>query len=484
MRRLAGAAVALAQRDGVRLPDLALLSAWGDPLPFDLPAGAGPELLGRLHESSLAGGDRRARGAFYTPAAVADRLVRWTAPWRAQVVCDPACGGGAFLLAAMRAGVAVDRLVGIDIDPVAAAVAEAAVCLAAGGRPPRIAVADALVDPWPVEADVVVGNPPFLGQLKASTARTRDRAATVGRTGYADEAVLFLRRSVELARPGGAVALLQPLSLLSAAGAAPTRAALAPLVERVWLPEAQLFDDAAVSVCAVVVRPDRTGPSVVATGGAPWADLLADAHGVPAVDLGDGPVLGEWCTVTAGFRDEYYGLVPHVAESAEVPTGAPLVTSGLIDPNRCRWGEVPARFAKRRWQAPVVDRPADGVPKVLVATQTRVVEAVVDVAGSWVPVTPVVSVVPSDGDVWRTLAVLLAPPVSAWALRRTAGTGMSARALKLTAAHVRAIPSPPDATAWSASAAALAAGDLDAAGVAGCEAYGVDVLDWWRGLLP
>jgi len=45
---------------------------------------------------------RRELGAFYTPSDVADRLVERALPEGAPVVCDPACGDGAFLLAAAR----------------------------------------------------------------------------------------------------------------------------------------------------------------------------------------------------------------------------------------------------------------------------------------------------------------------------------------------------------------------------------------------
>ena len=62
------------------------------------------------------------------------------------------------------------------------------------------------------------------------------------------------------------------------------------------------------------------------------------------------------------------------------------------------------------------------VPKVLVASQTKVIEAVVDEAGRAVPGTPVVSVEPTDPevDVWH-LAALLTSPVAT----RTARAGGS-----------------------------------------------------------
>src|SRR5918995_691779 len=86
----------------------------------------------------------------------------------------------------------------------------------------------------------------------------------------------------------------------------------------------------------------------------------------------------------------------------------------------------PTRFARQRYDAPLVDLAAvrsgplgswaDArlVPKLLVAGQGRVIEAVVDERGEWLPSVPVVSVVPRESaDLWRILAVLLAPPVGA-----------------------------------------------------------------------
>jgi predicted RNA methylase len=393
--------------------------------------------------------------------------VRWAVDGLDRpVVCDPSCGGGAFLLEAARR---TDRLVAIDVDPLAVAVTEAALLLASGRRPVTM-VGDALLDEWPAEVDAVVGNPPFLSQLRSATVRDRERAAALGATGYVDESALFL---LAAARRAGRVALLQPESVVASAGAAAVREELAGRVERIWVPDRPLFD-AAVRVVGVVVGPG---------GGAvtDWAALLADARGVPEVALADDHgTLGERCTVTAGFRDEYYGLGPFVREGE----GAPLITAGLIDPNRCRWGEVPARYGKQRWERPGVVGDRDVVPKVLVATQTRVVEAFADEDGTCVPCTPVISVVPHDLPLRHALAVLLAPPVSAWALRRSVGTALSGDAIKLSAGQVRSIPLPAPSPSWDVAADLLRDGDLVGAGRAMGDAYGCDVLDWWEARLP
>ncbi len=213
----------------------------------------------------------------------------------------------------------------------------------------------------------------------------------------------------------------------------------------------------------------------------------------------------------ADFRDQYYGLVPYVREAADVPAGvrtAPLVTSGLVDPATCRWGDATTRFARTRWTAPVVDLDAlDAgpdqrlarwararlVPKVLVATQGRVLEAVVDEHAAWLPSVPVVTVSVGAAPpalLYRVVSVLLAPPVVANAAARYAGTALSASALKLAAGQVATLPLPADTAAWDegaehARAAHLAGPEhrakaLQACAEAMCAAYGDDAaLTWW-----
>jgi hypothetical protein len=559
-RTVAGVAVSVARHLGVRLPDLRLLSAWGEPRPVRVPAGAvSPWSLGEVHQSLLGRGRRRQGGVFYTPPEMAATVSRWalgvaTSP--VPVVADPAVGGGSFLLAAgeqlvrrglSRGDAVAHHLVGIDVDPVAAAVCEAALSIWAGGAAvPEVIVADALTLPeeaWPAGLDVVVGNPPFLNQLGRATARRGEEAAELRRRfgsvagGYADTAALFLVLGTAMVVDGGSVAMVMPRSFLATrhAGAA-RRAVLADAsLESLWLPDDGGFD-ASVRVCVPVLRKGGSTGEVrrfagtpprrrraaeadrVAIAAAPtWSHLAADDEaGVPSVaQLRTDGVLGAWCEATADFRDQYYGMAPFVVDDPDDDLDdasfAPLVTSGLIDPARCRWGGRPVRYHKRCWQAPRVDlarlRTESGlgrwdqrrlVPKVLVATQTRVIEAVVDERGTWLPSTPVITVTTSPERLWHAAAVLLAPAVAAWALRSFGGAALSASAIKLSASQVRSLPTPAGREAWDEAAVAVreasAAATDDArlaallrAGRASSRAYGIDdpaVTDWWAGRLP
>ncbi len=503
--------------------------------------------LGDLHQRLLTAGDRRAAGAWFTPWPLVEHLVDQALARGSDVgagevrVLDPACGAGVFLAAVARQLVGrcredpvrcVARSVhGTDLDPDAVDLARVVLWLELlpwldpGAPLPDLAlrVGDSLGDaaPEPASWDVVVGNPPFLNQLERATAQERAAAERMRREDpgvlrpYTDLSAVFLARAVSWVRPGGRVALVQPVSLLAARDAAGVRARVAAtcVVESLWTSDGRAFD-AAVSTCAPVLRRSTTehpqgevarsggvppvpGPAVSPgdlTG--PWGHLVAAGLGVPALVWRTRGVLGELAGCTADFRDQYYGLAGAVAEGRPGPGRAPLVTSGLIEPARCDWGVRPTRFLKQGWAAPVVvlDRLDDRlagwararlVPKVLVGTQGRVVEAVADPAGRWLPSVPVISVVPHEGRLWHVLAVLLAPPVSVHAATTYAGAALSPTAIKLSARQVAAVPLPVDEGAWDAAAIVLSQGQeegmVEAARLM-CAAYDVPagpVLDWW-----
>ncbi|NYI47705.1 hypothetical protein BJ993_004785 [Nocardioides aromaticivorans] len=423
----------------------------------------------RAHEQGLAvqREERRRRGAFYTPP----ELVEWVLdralaglPAGAPVL-DPACGAGHFLVAAARR-VGVAAVHGSDLDAEAVAIARERLAAEDPSVPPeqiaaQVVVADGL-EAWAGRRfAAVVGNPPFLGQLRRRTAR-QSEGSRRGLGAYTDTSAVFLHRCLDLVGDDGVVALVQPLSVLAARDAGPVRAAVAErgAITDFWCSPRPVFDGTPVLTCVPVVRVGA-GP---ATDPDDWGALAAPSFGIPDAHLPAGSgVVGDLATCTADFRDQYYGLVPFVHDD---PAGTPLVTSGLIDPAELRWGSAPTRFARQPYDVPSVDLAAlraDGrlagwadarlVPKLLVAAQGRVVEAVVDEAGAWLPSVPVLSVVPHDpADLWRLLAVTLAPPVVAHAAARYLGTGLTPGSVKVSARQLAALPLPVDGTAWEEGA--------------------------------
>lgn len=205
----------------------------------DARGGMSPELPGRVYERQRAA-DRRARRAgavYYTPPHLVDFAIdRALGPLVAEAggdplavrVLDPACGGAAFLLAALehltargadRLAVLRRCLVGIDVDPQAAAVARLALGVAVPEAGPddlarAVVVADAL-EPDAAPAgrfDAVVTNPPW-GQKRFALSlekRRRYRALYASARGAIDPFALFVERAHGLLRPGGRWGMVLP----------------------------------------------------------------------------------------------------------------------------------------------------------------------------------------------------------------------------------------------------------------------------------
>ena len=446
----------------------------------------------------LAPQSRKDRGSYPTPHWLVEDVVCHTlppvTPGQRITVLDPACGDGRFLVAAAErlfAAGAVPNLVGIDVD-------EAALGLAAAALDGRGEVVLEHGDALRAElthggVDVVLGNPPFLSQLASTTSRRG--ASRHGGGPYANAAAEFLAVAVRAVRPGGRVGLVLPQSILASRDAAPVRADVEQLAKRTWSwwSPRPVFE-AQVLVCALGF--ERRAAPVVPNSGGSWSDVVTDAIGVPRLQpLASDGMLGEQARLSANFRDQYYALVPAVADDA---IGPPLITSGLIDPGRSRWGERPVTFARQQHSSPRVDLSALPawmqrwsaellVPKVLIANQTRVIEAVADPAGAWLPGVPVLTARPTHAtDVWPVAAVLTSPVASAWAWHRAAGTGLSADTLRLGPRWLAELPWPQGPLGPAVEA--LQAGDLVGCGREIVTSYGLEetssLVDWWSRQLP
>lgn len=191
-----------------------------------------------LYPILLAPKDRGRLGAYYTPpvlcARLLDQAVEAGLRWATARVLDPAAGGGAFLIhVALRmrdslAGVDPNfvlsqigsRLLGLELDPHAAGLAQAAleVVLAdlalAVGRPipQMVRCCDTLEEAPKANFDLVVGNPPY-GRVTL-TAEQRIRFAR-SLYGHANLYGVFTDIALRWAKPGGLVAYLTPASFLA-----------------------------------------------------------------------------------------------------------------------------------------------------------------------------------------------------------------------------------------------------------------------------
>ena len=195
--------------------------------------------LSLLYSGLLAADWRAKHGIYYTPPAVADRLLDQAdsagVDWAKACILDPAAGAGAFLVPAVARvlasmgncapAIAVQninaRLRGFELDAFAAWLAEVfveaaalQVVVASGRRIGKIVeIRDSLSDPEPEgRFDLVVGNPPF-GRVRLPV----EQRARFSRSlyGHANLYGVFTDLAIRHARAGGLVSFLTPSSFLA-----------------------------------------------------------------------------------------------------------------------------------------------------------------------------------------------------------------------------------------------------------------------------
>lgn len=274
------------------------------------------EAFGQLYESLLAARPadderdlRKRTGSYYTPEAltrvVAERAftaLGTRTSERPLRMLDPALGAGAFLVQAGReaargsgrplADVVTGELFGVDVSPLAVAVAEASLWLLADSPELTLADAgrnlregDALCSPTQAKAlgrtgvdfeqlardadgfDLVIGNPPWVAFAGRATQplppplRAHYRRHFQAFRGYPTLHALFVELAARVA-PRGVVALLIPSPLADLDGYKPARSALARS-HAVQEPLLELGQDAFESVTqpcfALVAAPSAEG---------------------------------------------------------------------------------------------------------------------------------------------------------------------------------------------------------------------------------
>lgn len=243
-----------------------------------------PSVPGDVYEKRLTSDKqaRRSAGAYYTPGYMVDVVLdRVLGDDSNASIIDPACGGGAFLIAAYNRG--FRNLTGVDIDPCAAAICYVALRLA-GAEDPDVRVCDSLLDvvetPGNAGFDAVVGNPPW-GQkgLRFATPvarRLRGRYRTA--RGVLDPFKLFIERGLELLAPGGRMGWVLP-DIILLKDQQPVRDLVLEQTSIEWLIHAgRAFADVSLDAAVMVAR---KAPAPASHQVSIWRELPADWRSAP-----------------------------------------------------------------------------------------------------------------------------------------------------------------------------------------------------------
>jgi adenine-specific DNA methylase len=185
---------------------------------------------------------RKARGAYFTPPAIAEFLARWALNGRANGrVLDPTCGEGVFLRAAgreltrlgCRDGALDEQVYGVDVhEP---SLSECTALLEDEGLDAHLIPNDffameapgSLLSSLPA-FDAVVGNPPFVRyQQHTGDARSASRGAALRQgvrlSGLASSWAALLVHAGGFLAPDGRLAMVLPAELLTVGYAEPVR---------------------------------------------------------------------------------------------------------------------------------------------------------------------------------------------------------------------------------------------------------------------
>jgi len=245
---------------------------------------------------------RKARGAFFTPPAIAEFLARWAIGKDPNAkVLDPTCGEAVFLLAAgtqlRKAGAEPaairSQLTGVDLHR--PSLDESGRLLATDGFGANLVRSDFFNLPTPAQfgdeigwQDAVIGNPPFV-RYQEFTGETRKRAMVaalaqgVRLSGLASSWAATLAHASAFLKPSGRLAMVLPAELLTVQYAEPVRRWLRErfgIVNLVMFERLQ-FHDAEEQVVLLVAH--GTGPcDSFCLIHVDDADDLADVHPLDA----------------------------------------------------------------------------------------------------------------------------------------------------------------------------------------------------------
>ena len=189
--------------------------------------------LARVERGTQDPVERKARGAFFTPAAIARFVARWAVSSASCHVLEPSCGEAAFLLAAaeelsLKGSKLNDpsQLSGVDVHAASAAVARN--ILARAGAEATIKTGDFFLEQPDPRFDAVLGNPPFI-RYQEFTGEVRARsleaalAQGVRLSGLASSWAAFTIHASCFVKPGGRLGLVLPAELLTVGYAAEVR---------------------------------------------------------------------------------------------------------------------------------------------------------------------------------------------------------------------------------------------------------------------
>jgi N-6 DNA Methylase len=269
--------------------------------------------------------------------------------------------------------------------------------------------------------DVILGNPPFVNAVEIGVMARSQRLIKFLRPlveGSADLAFYFFDRDLQLLHASGRLGLIQPRPLLNSPAGATLRTHLREgfSPNLIYAPDqSRFFPAALVFACLLVIGTDQTcrvsrdpdPTSATWTEGtithSNWWFALEELRTglVLQSSVADVPLAQRFEVFGSMTTGEAYELQPFILDVVSLSNldscqGSKLVTTGLIDPHQCFWGDRTCRYLGKDYQFPVVALDLTMPkslqrrllkahrPKIIVAGLTRKLECFLDAQGEFI----------------------------------------------------------------------------------------------------
>jgi len=186
---------------------------------------ANEDTLGFAYISLVNLGHRKARGSYYTPLSVVNTVISSIAEnvdLSEKSIFDPCCGAGNFILAMGDYVTSHDFLYGQDIDLLAIQLTRLSFSLRYKITNmeflySHFTCSDTLIDAPKQTYDIILGNPPWGGELGKDYSENLLRLYSTAAVRGTDTYDLFIEQSLRLLNDGGLLAFVLPEALLNVA---------------------------------------------------------------------------------------------------------------------------------------------------------------------------------------------------------------------------------------------------------------------------
>ena len=164
------------------------------------------------YQDSLSNAYRNKEGIYYTPTHIVQRFFQHLPDDCASLsFCDPCCGSGNFILAAIAHGIRPENIYGYDIDPIAVALTQKRIRQHTGYQPEQIICADFLkssLNPDRICFDIIFTNPPWGKKITPEQKALYARLSGTGKS--VDSSSLFFFECLSRLKVDGYLGFLLP----------------------------------------------------------------------------------------------------------------------------------------------------------------------------------------------------------------------------------------------------------------------------------